>query len=181
MDMSQLFIQAASYVGAITQFAVRPQPSTPHTYLYSELNADSQFSERTSHVKVQYILFWQSDEDDKAYCGWLDALYKDVHSDQIKRTPFPFAKGNEANGDTDLAKMTVNPDYAGCYINYPDVDMVRDLPMPADLGQVDKHPNWGVLYYGVDGFKKLMKAKAKYDPFNVFRHEMSIPVEKATP
>ena len=176
MDMSQLFIQADSYGGAINQFVVPPQSTISDTYSYSKLDAEHQISERTSFVKVQYILFWQSDEDDKAYCNWLDELYKDVHSDQIGKTPYPLIKDPTSTDGGDPKKLIENPDYAGCYINYPDIDIVRDLPLPTKLGEVGEHPNWGVLYYGVDRFKKLIEVKAEHDPFNIFRHQMSIPI-----
>jgi FAD/FMN-containing dehydrogenase len=52
--------------------------------------------------------------------------------------------------------------YQGCYINYPDKDMVE-------------HPFWPQLYYG-DGdlYPFLQAVKRKYDPNNIFHHAMSV-------
>jgi len=50
----------------------------------------------------------------------------------------------------------------GCYINYPDADML-------------KHDYWPELYYGNAGISPfLQQVKKKYDPNNVFHHAMSI-------
>jgi hypothetical protein len=45
----------------------------------------------------------------------------------------------------------------GCYVNYPDVDL----------------PDWQHLYYQ-DGYPRLQRAKARWDPLDVFRHVQSI-------
>ena len=45
----------------------------------------------------------------------------------------------------------------GCYVNYPDGDL----------------KNWAALYYG-DNYARLQKAKAFWDPHNVFHHAQSI-------
>jgi hypothetical protein len=52
--------------------------------------------------------------------------------------------------------------YEGCYINYPDRDMLA-------------YSFWPQLYYG-DGdlYGFLQRVKRRYDPNNVFRHAMSV-------
>jgi FAD/FMN-containing dehydrogenase len=52
--------------------------------------------------------------------------------------------------------------YEGCYINYPDADMLR-------------HEFWPQLYYGDGGlYPFLQGVKRKYDPNNIFHHAMSV-------
>jgi hypothetical protein len=60
-----------------------------------------------------------------------------------------------------------NSRYEGCYINYPDVDMLT--------GQTAGLPgyNWGELYYpGI--YDQLVATQKQYDPLNVFHHAMSL-------
>ena len=52
--------------------------------------------------------------------------------------------------------------YEGCYINYPDADMLQ-------------YDFWPQLYYGTgDLYPFLQNVKKKYDPNNIFHHAMSI-------
>ncbi|ASV88318.1 berberine and berberine like family protein (plasmid) [Ochrobactrum quorumnocens] len=81
-------------------------------------------------------------------------LFYAVHAkDGVNGTPYP----------------DVSSRYEGCYINYPDVDMIK--------GQQPNAPkyNWMELYYpGI--YKDLIKAKGLWDPNNIFHHQMSIPL-----
>ena len=52
--------------------------------------------------------------------------------------------------------------YDGCYINYPDKDMLA-------------YPFWPQLYYGNQGlYPFLQGVKRRYDPNNIFHHAMSV-------
>jgi FAD/FMN-containing dehydrogenase len=52
--------------------------------------------------------------------------------------------------------------YEGCYINYPDVDMLQ-------------YSYWPQLYYGTGNlYSFLQSVKQKYDPNNIFHHAMSV-------
>ena len=51
----------------------------------------------------------------------------------------------------------------GCYVNYPDADL----------------PNWAALYYK-EGYPRLQRVKARWDPLNVFNHRQSIELADAT-
>ena len=54
--------------------------------------------------------------------------------------------------------------YEGCYINYPDVDMLA-------------YQFWPQLYYGSgDLYAFLQDVKRRYDPNNIFHHAMSVRV-----
>ena len=51
--------------------------------------------------------------------------------------------------------------YDGCYINYPDKDMLA-------------YPFWPQLYYGDQLYAFLQGVKRRYDPNNIFHHAMSV-------
>ena len=57
---------------------------------------------------------------------------------------------------------------AGCYVNYPDVDL-------DELG-----PNFGLEMYYLDNFtsnpRNLVSVKKRWDPQDFFHHQQSIPV-----
>ncbi|WP_311971190.1 BBE domain-containing protein [Pseudomonas baltica] len=59
---------------------------------------------------------------------------------------------------------------ARCYINYPDVDMKY-----TDDSHEVVDTRWLELYYG-DKRQKLIETKQKFDPENIFRSELSIPL-----
>jgi FAD/FMN-containing dehydrogenase len=104
---------------------------------------------RESVMKLQFLQYWQDASEDAAHAEWIRSLYTDLYStadcDQNHLgTPYP------------------NDKYEGCYINYPDSDMLE-------------HPYWMELYYGNKGLVPfLQQVKKKYDPNNVFHHAMSI-------
>ena len=55
-----------------------------------------------------------------------------------------------------------NDYYEGCYINYPDIDMLA-------------YPFWPELFYGEQGIVPMLRSvKRRYDPNNIFHHAMSI-------
>jgi FAD/FMN-containing dehydrogenase len=100
-------------------------------------------------MKLQYQSYWHRAQDDRGRLEWMKQFYKDVYScanvdARHAGTPYP--------GEY----------YEGCYINYPDRDM---------LG----YSFWPELYYGDQGlFPFLQSVKRRYDPNNVFHHAMSV-------
>ena len=106
-------------------------------------------AQRSSVIKMQPMTFWNKPEDEAAHCQWLQDFYTDLYSGpdadpEHLGTPYP--------GDR----------YEGCYINYPDKDMLA-------------YSYWPELYYGRNGLYPFLQAvKRKYDPNNVFHHAMSI-------
>ncbi|MBS1831951.1 MAG: BBE domain-containing protein [Acidobacteria bacterium] len=110
--------------------------------------------QRNSILKLQYQNYWQKKEDDAVRLQWFRDFYTEVHSGarqdpKYAGTPFDGAH------------------YEGCYINYPDVDMVEK-------------PYWEQLYYGTgDLYPMLQKVKQKYDPNNVWHHKMSVRPSRA--
>ncbi|MFL6447940.1 MAG: FAD-dependent oxidoreductase [Bryobacteraceae bacterium] len=114
-----------------------------------ELQAETAISQRSSVMKLQFMSFWKNSEDDAARLRWMGDFYKDLYStdlvpSQYAGTPYPCKQ------------------YEGCYINYPDKDML-------------KYSFWPQLYYG-DGdlYAFLQNVKQRYDPHNVFHHAMSV-------
>jgi hypothetical protein len=114
-----------------------------------EFARETSIWQRSSIMKLQYQLYWSDSGDDEANLKWLDELYSDVYStsnvdQRYAATPYP--------GEY----------YEGCYINYPDSDMLR-------------YSFWPQLFYGDQGlYPFLQEIKRKYDPNNIFHHTMSI-------
>ena len=106
-------------------------------------------AQRSSVIKLQYQTYWREEKDDDAHLTWIRDFYGEMYSTsdvdaRYRTTPYP--------GDR----------YDGCYINYPDKDMLA-------------HPFWPQLYYSDQGlYPFLQVVKRRYDPNNVFHHAMSI-------
>ena len=100
-------------------------------------------------MKLQFLIFWNSEQDDAGHLEWIKEFYSELYSGpdtdpKYKGTPF------------------WNDYYEGCFINYPDKDMLT-------------YPFWAELYYGNQGQVPLLQAvKRRYDPNNIFHHAMSI-------
>jgi len=108
-------------------------------------------SQRSSVIKMQPMTFWSDPEEEAPRSKWIREFYTELYSGpdadpQHPGVPYP--------GDK----------YEGCYINYPDKDMLA-------------YPYWPQLYYGAgDLYPFLQEVKRKYDPNNIFHHAMSIRV-----
>ena len=105
--------------------------------------------QRSTVLKLQYQTYWTSPADDEAHLSWIRDFYTEMYSgnhvpEKYRGTPF--------HGEF----------YEGCYINYPDADMLQ-------------HDFWPQLYYGDGGlYPFLQGVKRKYDPNNIFHHAMSV-------
>jgi FAD/FMN-containing dehydrogenase len=114
-----------------------------------ELAKETSIWQRSSIMKLQYQYYWLNPKEDESRLKWLDELYSDVYSTtnvdaRYAATPYP------------------GKYYEGCYMNYPDADMLR-------------YPFWPQLYYGEgELYPFLQSVKRKYDPKNIFHHSMSI-------
>jgi FAD/FMN-containing dehydrogenase len=104
--------------------------------------------QRSSIMKLQFQQYWDNPDEDAGRLRWMREFYTDLYSQQVEPqyagTPYP------------------NEYYEGCYINYPDGDMLA-------------YPFWPQLYYGArDLYPYLQQVKRRYDSNNIFHHKMSI-------
>jgi len=132
IDLTHSVVEIDSYGGAMNR---------------KELLEETVAFQRSSVMKLQFQTYWARAAEDEGHLAWIRDFYQEVYSSpevdaSHQGTPFP--------GDH----------YQGCYINYPDVDMLN-------------YAYWPELYYGPNyGF--LQQVKKTYDPNNVFHHAMSI-------
>ncbi len=92
--------------------------------------------QRSSILKLQYQTYWTDPAQDEANLDWIRGFYTAMYGES---GPMP----------DDLMD--------GCYVNYPDVDLV----------------DWPTLYYK-DGYARLQQVKARWDPLNIFNYSQSI-------
>jgi len=134
VDLRGAFLAVDSYGGATNRAELADETAVP---------------QRASIMKLQYQSYWHRANEDAGQLEWMKRFYEDVYSgpnveSRYAGTPYP--------GDS----------YEGCYINYPDRDML-------------KYPFWPQLYYDDKGlFPFLQSVKRRYDPNNVFHHAMSV-------
>jgi N-acylhexosamine oxidase len=132
IDLSHTVVEIDSYGGAINR---------------KEMLEGTVAFQRSSIIKMQFQTYWANAAEDDGHITWIRDIYKDLYSGSEvdashQGTPFP------------------GENYQGCYINYPDGDMLD-------------YAYWPQLYYGPN-YEFLQQVKKKYDPNNVFHHAMSI-------
>ncbi|WP_267245057.1 FAD-binding oxidoreductase [Streptomyces sp. PR69] len=102
---------------------------------------------RDSVLKLTYMASWEKPEQEARHLAWIREFYRDVYAD---------TGGVPAPGPVD----------DGAFISYPDVDL-------ADPRWNASGVPWSELYYK-DGYRRLRRAKARWDPRGVFRHALSV-------
>ena len=90
---------------------------------------------------------WLDPGDEAKNLAWVRAFYRDLFAD---------SGGVPVPGDA----------YAGAFINHPDVDL-------ADPALNTSGVPWHTVYFR-DGYPRLQRIKARWDPRDVFRHALSI-------
>jgi FAD/FMN-containing dehydrogenase len=90
---------------------------------------------------------WLDPRDEAKNLAWVRGFYRDLFAD---------SGGVPVPGDA----------YAGAFINHPDVDL-------ADPALNTSGVPWHALYYN-DGYPRLQRIKARWDPRDIFRHALSI-------
>ena len=134
VDLRGFFLAIDSYGGAVNR---------------SRLAEETSIWQRSSIMKLQFQSYWSNEEDDAGRLKWIKDFYADLYSNskvdsRYAATPYPGAH------------------YEGCYINYPDSDMLA-------------YSFWPQLYYGDQGlYPFLQNVKRRYDSNNVFHHAMSV-------
>lgn len=97
--------------------------------------------QRSSIMKLQYQTYWTDPDQDTPNLEWIRGFYDAMYG----------PGGPAPDGVMD-----------GCYVNYPDVDLVA----------------WQELYYQ-DGYATLQQVKARWDPGDVFNHRQSVQLPAA--
>jgi FAD/FMN-containing dehydrogenase len=112
------------------------------------LAEETAIAQRASIMKLQWQSYWTDPAMDSQHLRELDAFYTQLYSGK--------------HVDADHQGTPWGDAYEGCYMNYPDADMLR-------------YAYWPELYYGQSGlYPFLQRVKQTYDPNNVFHHAMSI-------
>lgn len=112
--------------------------------------AETAVPQRDSIMKLQYQTYWTDPAQDNGHLTYLGDFYQDVY--------------RATRGIPEVNPMGKDTDTDGAYVNYPDID----------LGQVgDQDPAYPRLYYK-ENYTRLQKAKATWDPKNVFHHAQSV-------
>jgi aclacinomycin oxidase len=104
-------------------------------------------AQRASILDMACTTGWQDPRDEAKNLAWVRAFYRDLFADS-GGVPVP----SEA--------------YDGAFINHPDPDL-------ADPTWNTSGVPWSTLYYK-DGYPRLQRIKARWDPRDVFRHALSI-------
>jgi len=105
------------------------------------------YPHRDSPISTSYSTGWQDPEAEARSLRWLRDLYRELFA-ETGGVPVP---GEVANGAT---------------INHPDVDL-------ADAEWNRSGVPWYTLYFR-NNSARLRRAKARWDPQDVFRHALSI-------
>jgi hypothetical protein len=109
---------------------------------------DTAMAQRSSVMKLQYLCYWRDEAQDASRKKFMDEFYTAIYS------------GPEV--PEDRKGTPSGPRFEGCYMNYPDVDMLR-------------YSFWPQLYYGTgDLYPFLQGVKKKYDPNNIFHGSMTV-------
>lgn len=134
VDLTRAMILVDSFGGAVNK---------------KELIETTSVQQRESVMKLQFLISWNGADQDEGHLTWIRELFTELYSGpdadpRYKGTPY------------------WNEHYEGCYINYPDKDMLA-------------YPFWLPLFYGEKGLiPALQQVKRTYDPNNIFHHAMSI-------
>lgn len=117
---------------------------------------DTAAPQRDSILKMQYQVYWNrvsdTDPGDVATnLAWIRDTYRATFAD-TGGVPV-------TGGVTD-----------GCYINYPDVDL-------SDPAWNTSDDPWWRLYYK-DAYPRLQRAKLRWDPHDIFRHQQSVQLPR---
>jgi len=102
---------------------------------------------RDSVLKLLWGTAWADAAQDELHVGWFRDFYRAVYAD-TGGVPVP-------NAATD-----------GCFINYADTDL-------NDTTLNTSGVPWHELYWK-DGYARLQRVKARWDPLDVFRHAQSV-------
>ncbi|MBE8523438.1 BBE domain-containing protein [Amycolatopsis sp. H6(2020)] len=138
------------------EFLTRPDVTNPDTMLVAFSYggaisaadpAATAVAQRDSTFKLLYQSFWSTVDADAANIAWVREFYRAMYA---------------GTGGVPVPGEVVD----GCYVNYPDADL-------SDPEQNTSGVPWHDLYFK-DNYPRLQRAKAHWDPDDVFRHRQSI-------
>ncbi|MHC8510049.1 MAG: BBE domain-containing protein [Rhodospirillales bacterium] len=151
INMSQCLLQVDSYGGQINKIPLD----------------ETAIWQRQSILKLQYQAYWNDNspvgEPDTGlalkYEEWMRGMYTKIYS----------ATGGWPNPYYDNPDNPSQSIYQGCYYNYCD----RDLGIN---GAPDPSIEFAMKMYFGPNVNKLREVKAKYDPYNIWNSDQSIPL-----
>lgn len=120
-----------------------------------DIRRNSSVAQRSSVLKWQPQTYWTEPDEttDKEHATWIRNLFLGAFAD--------------SDG------IPLDDNFEGCYLNYPDLDMTYLHGLP-DKG---KNPYWRKIYFPDEEIEaRLVATKLRWDPLNVFRNEMSVPL-----
>lgn len=120
-----------------------------------DIMQNSSVAQRSSVLKWQPQTYWTEPDEktDREHARWIRNLFLQAFA--------------ESDG------IPLDSNFEGCYLNYPDLDMTYNRGLP-DEG---KNPYWRKIYFPDDKIEtRLRNTKRHWDPLNVFRNEMSVPL-----
>ncbi|MER6915304.1 FAD-binding oxidoreductase [Streptomyces sp. NPDC000594] len=106
-------------------------------------------AQRDSVLKAVHLTVWPTPDQDAAHLSWIREFYRDMYAD-TGGVPGPDAVND------------------GAFINYPDADL-------ADPALNTSGTDWQTLYFRGNA-ARLRRVKARWDPRDLFRHALSVPV-----
>jgi hypothetical protein len=106
-------------------------------------------AQRDSILDIACTAGWLDPREEESNLKWVRAFYRDL---------FAESGGVPVPGDA----------CDGAFINHPDIDL-------ADATLNTSGVPWHTLYYK-ENYARLQRIKARWDPQDVFRHALSIPV-----
>ncbi|WP_333677631.1 BBE domain-containing protein [Dyella sp.] len=119
------------------------------------IQRNSSVAQRSSVLKWQPQTYWTEpgEKTDEAHAKWIRELFVKAFADS--------------------GAIPLDENFEGCYLNYPDLDMTYHRGLP-DQG---KNPYWRKIYFPDEGIEtRLRNTKLRWDPLNIFRNEMSVPL-----
>ncbi|QAU23237.1 FAD-binding oxidoreductase [Dyella sp. M7H15-1] len=120
-----------------------------------ETRRESSVAQRSSLLKWQPQTYWTEPDKltDDEHAKWIRGLYVSAFAD--------------SDG------IPVDDNFEGCYLNYPDLDMTYSGGLPEN----GKNPDWRYIYFPDAHIEaRLRNTKAHWDPRDLFRNEMSVPL-----
>ncbi|XVF74991.1 hypothetical protein PTKIN_Ptkin13bG0153400 [Pterospermum kingtungense] len=123
---------------------------SPYGGIMDEIpESETPFAHRAGNLyNIHYVVVWEEEDDSTSHIRYIRRLYKYMEP-YVSKSP------------------------RTAYMNYRDLDIGSNSNGKyTSYGQASK---WGLKYFNLQNFNRLIQVKNKVDPQNFFRHEQSIP------